>query len=950
MGWKFWQSDERKNKPARAEKTESAPSKSTKLPPLTEDNISHAGLNGRTQAIIDDVESSIPSQIEDIQNKAGDIKAINKWLDTSQGSVDIILKYAKENRAPTKKEIIYGDVFSKGAIPDSTEAVEYNERLQEYLKEHRPEDGFFKNWGKASVEAKRQFVEKFELFAEALKKDVATEVSQQEEALYEAKEKAFSKITALYGFYEQLQQAVDAGDLDAMLDISHNRTEAIVKRVLKKDLSQMLERDELTALVTHIGVYDKIIDLAATASSKEEGLTILQKVLADTSDPFKVLSFMEDIFVAMGEDAQGPAYETYNQFLIDYVGDYIRISDLKSYNIENLFGISLNADGTKLTFYTQTGLNNLAEEEFTFKDGRVGNAYMRVLTQREDFAAMAHDKSLFNLRYTALLKAGNYNPATHEEYAVPAGIKTTKPDDTAADGDMKYGVKLMARIDKRGWTELTTPHITNEEEFSKLKTKVEKFTNLKSYGAIPLMDINDVAAASYDKEANCVVWAVPCASYGLEWYRHETSPEDAAIFLEALKQEDSFFDMQNGWIYNLSKIQRVEYGDIPEEYSAIQLPSIDYAKDTYLNDGQEIIMEEVPLESIMKELDLDNIFTTEISLDEISDQELDLSLVDKDTIAAQIARENKTESAEDLSLEAPAKVLRFSFESGEDGHTDLYEIGIDDEQARQILDAIAAKNAMTAITDDFIVNTHQLNIAKAYVINKEEQTAYNFDANASTDNKPVVVLSFNDNIGESTEIALPVTPERMRTVIDDLTSASAAFVHKNKLENYNGFAAFKTNLVAIKPTQDKNGNTKTIEYCFTNSYSEKETSWSLQYEDGYVETNEEQKTMRAPETVTLMGKGDTPKALSVLKKNIISVSAQSGDLSDIFMTVATNTGLQGRVTHEFGKVTAQNANAILSNLRVCGHNKTAINDNPPVKTVQKPKKSGRGAASPVTRS
>jgi hypothetical protein len=290
------------------------------------------------------------------------------------------------------------------------------------------------------------------------------------------------------------------------------------------------------------------------------------------------------------------------------------------------------------------------------------------------------------------------------------------------------------------------------------------------------------------------------------------------------------------------------------------------------------------------------------------------------------------------NIKADEKIIRFTFESGDNGHTEVYETGFTEVQCQKILKAVAAKKDMVAIDDSYIVNASQLDNAAAQMMEFDEdlfedqvQEGQIFLEHVQTAEtvKPAIVLAFNNNAGDSSETFYPISEKRMKTVIDDLAAAREAFTHKKGDNTYSSFAAFKKHMVGIETKTDHEGTVKSVEYFFANCHAESERICELSYEDRGVRADQEQALNSNADYITLPSAENTDtekedKVRSLKSAAIKSVTRKAGDLSKVFMSVAMNTGLKGKTAHNFTAVPTEKADAVMQALKICGYNQTAL--------------------------
>jgi hypothetical protein len=199
--------------------------------------------------------------------------------------------------------------------------------------------------------------------------------------------------------------------------------------------------------------------------------------------------------------------------------------------------------------------------------------------------------------------------------------------------------------------------------------------------------------------------------------------------------------------------------------------------------------------------------------------------------------------------------------------------------------------------------------------------------------KPAISLAFYNNFGENADIIYPITKERMQTVIDDLAATNDAFIHANSDGTASSFAAFKTYLTGLKTEENSENQVVSVDYHFANDHSDGETVWAFSYEDKEIDASQEH-AMKSNKNFAPMASQDNETTPHLLNTgNIIALDKKPQELSSVFMSVALDTGIKGRVVHEFKDVSAKDADAFAQRLRVCGHNKTAINDNKTKKTL-----------------
>lgn len=803
MGWKFWKKDTEDDTQEKKQ-GDSAPQSNDPSQKDDQEKLSHKFLNTQIDQIIAATTESIKSHVDEIRHAKGHIHALEQWFNKKDNLIEIVLKYEKRGERPSRKDFLYGEVVPHGGVPDPTAAAEYEKRLADYLEENRPQDSLFKNWRNSSLIEKRDFLERFELFAEAIRGDITEEYEQTNEKLQDTKQKAYDKVNNIFSFYEKLRAAVDARDLDAILDISHNRTGAVVKRVLNLNLGQMEERHEIEALVKQIGVYDQIIDIAAKAAAPEEGLEVLSKIFDSNSTPEYVMQIMEDIFAQMPQTDGHPVYEAYFDYLREYIGNGLYVTEDHFVTIDNILHVQAAEGGDKaLTLRFQGGIHGIAEKQLSFANTAMPRAYLRLLKRREGFLPLDEQEpdSLLNTHYVSYLDLGE-RPLNEDEQkeAITYAVEGSLPHYPKT----AFAPTLYLRADQQGWTEVDLSHVTKKEQLSAIADAVTRKDDIECFEGLPMMRLSDIIMAKYDPERSVLKYCISGAAQDAHWFEYEAAQQHAAHFLDTLANRPSWHMMTGGWLYNLDKVQRIEYGEMPEDLESEDLNSADDECSRYFNGDTVLEIEASKLDNVLAQLDLDSAIIGEDANQAMAQL----------AAQAQAAEESAHTTEEEEAEASRPHILRVSTQGGMNGFMHWYDTDINEGEALSLINAVTSYKPMVKIDDYFAVNANQLYIAYAQ---KQEFAVQNDDNpfEADTEIKPAINLHFLDNQSEYEVLSYPLTEERMLTVIGELAGAADSYLHVKDFERtrktdaadkFLAFVAFKDRLQALRfaHTQSEN--------------------------------------------------------------------------------------------------------------------------------------------------
>lgn len=801
MQWKFWKKDDDNTKPSddtsnsEDNKTDKGV-KNTSAPENLEGVASHKVLNEKIETIIAEIYDYIRPRVEEIQVNRGNTRHITEWAQNPDNIVTTVLQYADAGTRPSKKDLLYGNIFGDALNIDANEAIEYEQRIKAHLEEKRPSDGFFKNMtmfkgeDAQSIVEKKKFISEFQPFTLAVKDDISTELEQSQDELADAKNAAIDKIKSLSDFYEMMMKAIEERDLDAMLDISHDRTEAVVSRVLNIDWSDVAEQREIEAIVKHVGVFDEIIDMAATAQTPDEGIAILDKVLKDVTNTDKKLGFVETVIQQMEMTEGSSVYQAYLQYMIDFAGEYLELEADHFTAKDKILNVSLQ-DNNTLTIRHKGALQGVQEKTLSFDEPHVASAFYRIISAQDHMMSInAESTSVLNTNFISYV--------------------AQSPND---DQEMV----LMLAADDRAWSKLSLEDTTSSQQqdiFAKAKAD-QRLTAITDDISI---NTDDIIAIKYDASNNELFWAIPYTANVPTWQKCSVTEEDANAFLEQLKQTSSFMELGDGYLYNLDRIQAVQFTQMTQEQLRdIEPVSADEYKRQHFGEDSPIIIDQYSLKDVLEEMDLDSALEAVLQTDSIDIDSLTTNIesnkyfekVDINDAEQQRASDGLETEETQQQEEETVTFLRIVTETGINGYTEWYNLDISEKDAVKLIEAISQHKSYVRLSDNYTANTNQLDLAVARPFDFPEYDEFGYMTEDHDNTQPSLTLYFN-GVAHNNVSPAQVSDNVMRTALEKLTENADAYTHENNKDgdDYTGLAVFKRHLIGVdfEPAQDENAS------------------------------------------------------------------------------------------------------------------------------------------------
>lgn len=571
MKWKFWEKSQPSSPSAQdAEKKEDAapdnpdnndtPEGKAPDGDAPKGKVTHAFLDTQIDQEIAATLAKIQPVVAEIQQVSGDIAKVQSWYSDPQNLTDLVLKYAKMTTRPTRKDVLYGDVLTEGSTPDEGVGLEFAARLNKFVQENRPEAGFLTRMKKSSIDAKQTFLTDLRAQAQSVVLDVESRREKALEELLAEKQTGLDKIHRLYDFYIGIEAALNSGDIDSMLDISHGHLDSAVNRILNVDLSEMHDFKEAGILIRHIGVYDKLVEAAAHAPTPQAGLDIIGKVTAQAKNEMEVLSFIED---AIKATKSGDLDFAYTQYMLASVGDFIPAGG-KFINARQVVDAHYDESGNAIKWRLPGGAYGIVTMTTATKNKSEADAILRIVAGRPEFLDTGMKGSGFNASYIVEAEQGYYNPASHSG---PGRVK----DELRESGDYKtmafsqtaeMAQVLRAVIDKNGITEFDPgEHV----DFDSFIEEIQKRKLLEKHDGLPLIDPDQFQFVRYNYDLGALEWSVAGTGKGFEWHHYEVGQPQAKAFIDNLLKRTQFVTCPDGWVVNLDQVQAVTYNDVPEE-------------------------------------------------------------------------------------------------------------------------------------------------------------------------------------------------------------------------------------------------------------------------------------------------------------------------------------------------------------------------------------------------
>ncbi len=606
--------------------------------------LTHAFIDNEIEQIVAGTKQKMAPAIAEIQRVCGEIAAVQEWYSNPKNLTDLVLKYAKMHSRPTRKEVLFSDILTEGSSPDMTEGLNYNRHLDEFVTENRPEAGFLTRMKKSSLDAKVAFKTKLAAIAESTIMDAEQRRETVLDELLKEKQNGLDKIHRLYDFYMQIEDALNKGDIDSMLDISNGHIDDAVTRILDVNLSQMHDFKEARILIRQIGVYDKLVAAAANAPTAQDGLEIITKVTGKAKSELDVLAFVED---AVKATKSGDIALAYTDFMQSYSGDFIPMGEQSFVNARHIIDAHYDDAQKTINWRSMGGQYGLANHAQPIKGKGKADALIRILSARPEFVESGNDGSGFNASFLNEVEHGYYNPHSH------SGPGRTKEDLLAREDyaelvfaqTVEQGKVLRAVVDQNGITEFEASADTDFENFV---AEVEALGFLEKHKGLPLLRTQDIQFIRYDYAHGALCWSVSGTQQGHEWHRYEVNADDAKAFLANLTKRAQFVTCPDGWTVNLDQVQTIEYGDIPLE----------------------------TLEALA-EIEADNEAETEAE----NDEEVEIT---------------------------PRKGLCINTATGENGFGEWFDLNVSEKDALSFIKQCAAYKSFAKIDERFALNTGQL--------------------------------------------------------------------------------------------------------------------------------------------------------------------------------------------------------------------------------------------------
>lgn len=710
--WKFWsKSNDDGKKP---EEPKVTPQQENKPEGEKGPELSHAFLDSQIEQKVSDTKAKLAPVIEEIQKTQGEITTVTNWYSSPKNLTDLVLRFAKSEQRPSKKDVLYSNILTEGARPDESAGDEYHQRLDEYIAEEKPELGFLKKFKKSSITTKQEFATRLDAVATSVIMDANQARDGLLEDLQAEKQTGYEKIRRLYDFYIRILDALDKGDIDSMLDISKGRIDDAVNRILEIDLSDIHDVEEVQILVKQIGVYDKLIDAAATAKTAEEGIAIINKVIDSANNELEVLTFIEE---AIQHTKSTDLAHAYTEFMREQTGSLLPISSTEFVSIDHIVSIS-GEDSIEIA--QKGGFHDMRTTKKTMPSSKTTAALKRVISASPLFVDFENNGSFFNVSYA--------HQTGHEK---PFDLSTTPI--------------FKAVINQNGVTEYTLP---DNSHFKTTCAEIEKAGVMYKLGQNTLINLDQVQFIDFDAKTHKFSWTSPGTADGYEWHNLSLYQENqaAAALSDGYEWHNPAMDQQGASLAGAFNTAATPGATIEAGAEATA------QAETSLSDAEKAIAD------IMKNpnfIECPNGMI--VNLDQV--QSISYGAPAKDYSA---------DDEEEYAANATSMLI-MSTTTGEDGFTEWTDENVSEKEAKAFIKKICKYKAFVQAHDTLALNTDH--IYNAYVTHYEDEE-YDEDGNVvDSEIQPSIIVGFYGRENEYSEMRAQLTEARMQTVIADLAKA-----------------------------------------------------------------------------------------------------------------------------------------------------------------------------------